>query len=254
MKEQRILVKIRDGLGEVRINRPEKLNALTEEMLKALSAEIRRLPEHEDVRAIILTGEGKAFSAGDDLKESLELNKESFGSLIDSFQDVTRAIVSSPLPVIAAVNGLAVGGAAEITLACDVRIGGPDTEFFFPENGIGLTISNASTVFIPALIGKRAMGVVLMERRISIGEAFSMGLVDAVADSTEEVVQQAQRIATRLGEDTASTMFHLSLLRPSRDEIEIALETEREAASRAWESGLVQKGVARFWKEKLSQT
>lgn len=250
MTEERVSVSADGGVGELRLNRPEKLNALTEEMLRSFGGGIRSLSERDDVDAIVVTGEGRAFSAGDDLKESLELDTGSFASLIDAFQDVTRAVVSSSVPVIAAVNGLAVGGAAEIAIACDLRIGGPDTEFFFPENGIGLTISNGSTVLIPALIGRRAMGLVLLERRIGIEEAKAMGLVDAVVGSTDQVVVEARRVAARLGEDFASTALHLSLLRPPMDQIEAALDIERQAAERAWDSGVVQRGLTHFWEER----
>ncbi|MEA2498865.1 MAG: hypothetical protein QOH26_1270 [Actinomycetota bacterium] len=247
---EEVLVTAANGVGEVRINRPKKLNALTEAMLRSVSAGIRELESRDDVGAIILTGEGRAFSAGDDLKESLALDTVSFSTLIDSFQDVTRAIVSCPLPVIAAVNGIAVGGAAEITIACDVRIGGPATEYFFPENGIGLTISNGSTVLIPALIGRRALGLVLLGRRIDIGQAERLGLVDAVAETTEGVIEEARELAADLSADWASTSLHLALLRPSMEVIEEALETERLAAVKAWDSGVVQKGLTRFWEQR----
>jgi enoyl-CoA hydratase/carnithine racemase len=245
-----VLVTATDGIGEVRINRPDKLNALTVAMLKAISGGIRELGGRDDVTAIILTGEGRAFSAGDDLKESLELDDSSFGTLIDSFQDVTRAIVECKLPVIAAVNGIAVGGAAEITIACDVRIGGPATEYFFPENGIGLTISNGSTVLIPALIGRRALGLVLLGKRIDVAHAERLGLLDMVTDSTDAVIEEARALASRLSADWSSTSVHLELLRPSLEVIEEALETERLAAIKAWDSGVVQSGLEKFWEQR----
>lgn len=246
----RIRVIVDGRVAEVHLNRPDQLNALTIEMLHALANSIRCLSKDEGIRALILTGRGRAFSAGDDLKESLALTTESFATLIDAFQEITRVIVTSPVPVIAAVNGIAVGGAAEITVACDLRIGGPNTEFFLPENGIGLTISNGSSVLIPALVGKRAIGFVLMERRVGIEEAAAVGLVDHVVNDGEDVLEEARRVASRLSEDTTATHFHLQLLRPAIDLVEEALEKERQAAADAWEAGVVRAGLTRFWEER----
>jgi enoyl-CoA hydratase/carnithine racemase len=91
--------------------------------------------------------------------------------LIAGFQDMTRAVLEAGVPVVAALNGLAVGGAAELTLACYARVGSSGAGFYFPENGIGLTISNASTYLLPRILGAQALPLILAGGRIDATEA-----------------------------------------------------------------------------------
>lgn len=114
------LVAARVGsLAVVRIDRAAKLNALSPAMLPDLAAAIRG--HAASAAGLVLTGTGRAFSAGDDLDATADLDRDGFEALIAGFQDLTRAVLDTDVPVIAAINGLAVGGAAELTLACDAR-------------------------------------------------------------------------------------------------------------------------------------
>lgn len=209
----------------------------------------RSLAADGTVRAVVLTDAGRAFSAGDGLGASLNLNEDTFTELIESFQDVTRAILGCPQPVIAAVDGIAVGGAAEITLVCDVRVGGPATEYFFPENGIGLTISNGSSLLLPLLVGRRALGVVLLRRRMDTTEASALGFLDRIVSSTEHVLPEAVTIAHELVAKGTGTRHHLALLRLDTEAVEAAMrrEVEVEVARIAWVEGLVQEGLEASW-------
>jgi enoyl-CoA hydratase/carnithine racemase len=238
-----VLVEMADEVATLRLNRPEVLNALTVEMLADLAAGIRRHGTPGRAGAVILTGQGRAFSSGDDLKATDALDRTSFETLIDAFQDVTRAITETGVPVMAALNGIAVGGAAEIACACDLRVGGPASEFLFPENGLGLTISNGSTATLPALLGPRAVGVVLLGERISAQRARELGLIDVWVQDPRDVEAEARRIAAGLGD---STELHLSMLRLPAAEIEAALRRERDAAMEAWDRGWPQAGVKGF--------
>ncbi|HKX24957.1 MAG TPA: enoyl-CoA hydratase/isomerase family protein, partial [Actinomycetota bacterium] len=173
-----------EGVTVLTLSRPEVLNALDLDTLGTLVAAI---DEHGLDSGIVLTGEGRAFSSGDDLKASEGISRQTFVRVIEGFQDVTRAIVRTEVPVVAAVNGIAVGGAAEIACACDLRIGCPESEFLFPENGIGLTISNGSTVTVPELVGRRALGMVLLGERIGADTARELGLLDQVVGDAAEL-------------------------------------------------------------------
>jgi enoyl-CoA hydratase len=236
-------VEVAEDVATLRFNRPEVLNALTVEMLVDVAAGIRRHGTAGGSRAVILTGQGRAFSSGDDLKATDALDRGSFETLIDAFQDVTRAITETEVPVIAALNGIAVGGAAEIACACDLRVGGPASEFLFPENGLGLTISNGSTAMLPALLGPRAVGVVLLGERISADRARDLGLIDVWVQDPGRVESEARRIGSGFGDSTA---LHLSMLRLPAPEIEAALQRERDAAMASWDRGWPQAGVRRF--------
>jgi enoyl-CoA hydratase/carnithine racemase len=235
------------AVATLRLDRPRVLNALTLEMLTDLAAGIRTLGTGRRSGAVVLTGTGRAFSSGDDLKITEELDRATWVRLIDAFQDVTRAIAETEVPVVAALNGIAVGGAAEVACACDLRVGGPASDFLFPENGLGLTISNGSTLTLPALLGPRAVGVVLLGERIAADRARDLGLIDVWVDHADRVVPEAYRLAAELAEDGRATALHLSMLRPARDDIERALDRERQAALDSWDRGLPQRGIRRFF-------
>ncbi|MGH2677142.1 MAG: enoyl-CoA hydratase/isomerase family protein [Actinomycetota bacterium] len=232
-----------EGVTVLTLSRPEVLNALDLDTLGALVAAI---DEHGRDTGIVLTGEGRAFSSGDDLKATEGISRETFVRVIDGFQDVTRAIVRTEVPVVAAVNGIAVGGAAEIACVCDLRIGCPDSEFMFPENGIGLTISNGSTITLPELVGRRAMGMVLLGERIGADAARELGLLDQVVGETAGLIPYAVKVTAALASAGAATRLHLRLLRPPPEAVERALWVEREAALEAWDQGWPQAGIRRF--------
>jgi enoyl-CoA hydratase/carnithine racemase len=236
-----------DDVAILRLNRPDVLNALTLEMLADLAAGIRKLGTGRRSKAVILTGTGRAFSSGDDLKVTEDLDRATWERLIDAFQDVTRAMAETEVAVIAALNGIAVGGAAEIACACDLRVGGPASDFLFPENGLGLTISNGSTLTLPALVGPRAVCLVLLGERIPARRALELGLIDVWVDEPDRVLAEARRVAGDLAEEGMATALHLSMLRPSREDVERALQRERRAALDAWDRELPQRGIRRFF-------
>jgi enoyl-CoA hydratase/carnithine racemase len=232
-----------EGVTVLTLSRPEVLNALDLDTLEALVAAI---DEHGRDTGIVLTGEGRAFSSGDDLKATEGISRQTFVRVIEGFQDVTRAIVRTEVPVVAAVNGIAVGGAAEIACACDLRIGCPAAEFLFPENGIGLTISNGSTVTLPSLVGRRALGMVLLGERIGADAARELGLLDQMVGEVAEVVPYAVKVTAALATAGTATPLHLRLLRLPPEAVERALQIERDAALEAWDQGWPQAGVRRF--------
>jgi enoyl-CoA hydratase len=234
----------------VTLDRPEKLNALTVPMLKDIAAALRS--SGESGRAVIVTGAGRAFSAGDDLPATEHLDESSFADLLEAFQELTRVALTSRGPVIAALNGIAVGGAAEFSLGCDVRIGCPSTEFLFPENRIGLTISNGSSYLLPRLTGGRAIEIVLSGRRIDAEEALSVGLLDKVVRSTDELLPAAMDLADQWTSSSESTEYHLRLLRPPIDDVERAIKRENEIGAAAWAAGVPQRGITAFLESRKS--
>lgn len=234
------------------LRRPEKLNALDVATRLQLARVMRDLGTGETVRGIVLTGEGRAFSAGEDLAHAPTTAAE-FKEAFSSFHDITRAILETKVPVIAAVNGIAVGGASEITLCCDARIGTPATEYYQPENGRGITISNASSVLLPRLVGSHAMRIVLGCPRVTAEEALRIGLVDEVVEPGVLIERAIQTVLAWTPEGN-TTALHLALLRPQLEEVEAAFAREDAAAESSWSSGLLTAGVAGFWttKEKTS--
>ncbi len=240
-----IEVTVQQDVAVVTLNRPEKLNALTAGMRRELAAILRHFGAGAEVRGIVLTGAGRAFSAGEDLRAAAELPPGGLIDEIELFHDITRAALQTQVPVVAAINGIAVGGACEMTLCFDARIGTLAAECFFPESSIGLTISNASSVLLPRLAGHAALRLVLSSARLSADEALAAGLLDQIVgrDGLLDAAIQLVHGWTRPGAPTAA---HLKLLRPPLTVIEQAFAAETEAARGVEQAGLSQAGISRF--------
>ena len=186
---------------------------------------------------------GRAFSAGDDLDATADLDEAGFRDLIAGFQNLTRAVLDTTVPVVAALNGLAVGGAAELALACDARVGAHSTYFLFPENRIGLTISNGASLLLPRLLGPRAIPLVLDGVRIGAEDAVALGLLTSVVG---DPVAEAIALLDRWTAPGTATAFHLRLLRPDRNEIEAAMARETAVAGEVFATGSVVDGAEAF--------
>lgn len=237
-------VDIREDVAVVTMQRPDKLNALTASMRRELAAVIRDFGTGERARGIVLTGAGRAFSAGEDLHEAAGQPAGGLLEEVELFHDITRAVLQTRVPVVGAINGIAVGGACEVTLCLDVRIGSPRAEFFLPENTLGLTISNASSILLPRLVGgARALRLVLDTDRLGAERALALGLLDEIVD---EPVDAAVRLVHRWTQPGTATAVHLALLRPRLDLVEQAFARETEAARSVDESGIAKAGIRRF--------
>ena len=241
-----IQVSVPEDVAVVTLARPDKLNALTTAMRRELAAIFRYFGDGHSVRGIVVTGSGRAFSAGMDLREAADLPPGGLIADLESFHDMTRAVLETRVPVVGALNGIAVGGACELTLCFDARLGTPAAEYFLPENSLGLTISNASSVLLPRLAGPRAALRLVMESpRIGAQEALDLGLLDEIVDP-DGLIEAATGLVHRWTPPGAATAVHLPLLRPSRAMVEQAMAAETEAASGPDAAGLAQAGISRF--------
>ncbi|MEV0591898.1 enoyl-CoA hydratase/isomerase family protein [Nonomuraea cavernae] len=235
-------VTVRDEVAVITLRRPDKLNALTAGMRRQLAAAVRSHGDGKAARGIVVTGTGRAFSAGEDINEAAG---QSLLDEVELFHDLTRAVLETQVPVVGAVNGLAVGGAAEWTLCFDSRIGTPSAEYFLPENHIGLSVSNASSHLLRRLVGGRALRLVLDSARLSAAEAQSAGLLDEIVEP-DTLVATAIGLVHRWTLPGTATAVHLRLLRPSLEEVERAFAAETEAARQVEETGIAQAGMERF--------
>ncbi len=238
-------VAVQNAVAVVTLRRPDKLNALTADACRELAAILRHFGRGELVRGIVLTGTGRAFSAGLDLREAAELPPGVLVSHIELFHDITRAALGTRVPVVAALNGIAVGGACEMTLCFDARIGTPAAEYFLPENDIGLTISNAASVLLPRLVGHRAMRLVMESARISARDGLAIGMLDQIVGEAD-LVPAAIGIVHRWTPPGGATAAHLALLRPPLDAIEQAMAAETEATRATEADDLSRAGINRF--------
>ena len=184
--------------GIITINRPEALNALNSAVLDDLSAVLDSV-DQEAVRALVITGAGdKSFVAGADIGEMSTLTKaegEAFGK---KGNDVFRRIETFPLPVIAAINGYALGGGCELSMSCDIRICSDNAMFGQPEVGLGITPGFGGTQRLARLVGMgMAKQMIYTARNIKADEAFRIGLVNAVY-TQEELLPAAEKMAGQI--------------------------------------------------------
>ena len=200
MDYKNLLVEVEDGIALVTINRPTVLNALNEETLRELQGALREMEGRKDVRAVILTGEGdKAFVAGADIAAMKTMNPREAFAFSRLGHDTLGMIENLTKPIIAAVNGFALGGGLEIALACDFIYASENAKLGVPEVTLGIFPGFGGTQRLPRLISKgRAKELIFTGGMIDASEAYTLGIVNKVfsADKLmEEVFQTARTIA-----------------------------------------------------------
>ncbi|MFE9367977.1 enoyl-CoA hydratase/isomerase family protein [Streptomyces sp. NPDC006978] len=239
-----LTVAVDNGVAVIALSRPAKLNALTRGMRRALAELLRHYGEGSQARGVVITGRGRTFSAGMDLREvagpDLDLLAE-----MELFNDITRAALIAEVPVVAALNGIAVGGAGEMALSFDARIATAQAAISWPETGVGLTVSNAASLFLPRLAGaSRALHLIMNSARLSASQALDLGLLDDIVEP-DDLVPAAIRLIHQWTQPGSSTAAHLRLMRPSLRAVETAMAREAAAVRQVQESGIAQAGIAR---------
>jgi enoyl-CoA hydratase len=185
-----------DGIAVVTVNRPDKLNALNAQVFEDFTALLEVLRTDAAVRAVIITGAGpKAFVAGADIGELAAVDGPEGQRLSARGQAVFRAIEHLRKPVIAAVNGFALGGGCELAMACHLRLAAPSAKFGQPEVKLGLIPGYGGTVRLPRLVGRgRALELLLTARVIDAEEALRIGLVERIVPA-ESLLDEARAVA-----------------------------------------------------------
>lgn len=206
-----VLYEEKGAYGVITINRPESLNALNSQVLDDLEATFKAV-DLTKVRALVLTGAGeKSFVAGADIGEMSTLSKEEGEAFGKKGNDVFRMIETFPIPVIAAVNGFALGGGCEISMSCDIRLCSENAMFGQPEVGLGITPGFGGTQRLARLVGAgMAKQLIYTAKNIKAPEAFRIGLVNQVVgpevDEAGNVVKSAQENLLAVAEKMASTI------------------------------------------------
>ena len=186
---------LENGIFTITINRPEKLNALNRTVFNELDEVIKMVYDDDQIKAVIITGSGeKAFVAGADISEFMELKDDEGALLSKRGQDVFFQIENCPKPVIAAVNGFALGGGCELAMACHFRLGSTNAKFGQPEVNLGLIPGYGGTQRLTMLVGKgKAMELMMTGALIGAEEAKNLGLVNYV-ESPENLLTKANEI------------------------------------------------------------
>ncbi len=237
-----------DRVAVVRLNRPAKLNALTAGMLERLTRIPREAGANENLRALILTGTGAAFSAGTDIAELAHLSEEEAHQASRRGQAACDAIEACKVPVIAAINGAAIGGGCELALACHLRVAARGATFSLPEAHLGMIPAYGGTQRLASLVGRgRALAVLLGGEKITAQEAFACGFVNRVV-ADEDVVTEALGLAKTIGglAPLAVRACLRAVVEGSRLELERGLALEANLFGKLFATEDVREGTRAF--------
>lgn len=200
MKFNNILIGREDGIATITINRPAKLNALNKETIEELSQCLKALKDDDEVRVLIITGSGeKAFVAGADIAEFADFSTKQGKQLAEKGQDILfNRIESYPKPVIAAINGFALGGGLELAMACHFRVASDNARMGLPEVSLGVIPGYGGTQRLPQLVGKgMAMEMILTGGMIGTERALSYGLINHMV-ALEQLIPFCKKIAQKI--------------------------------------------------------
>ena len=208
MKYNNIIVETDDYLATVTIDRPKKLNALNRETIAELHEVFNALNEDIDIRVIIIIGSGsKAFIAGADISEFADFDSKQGSELAQKGQNLLFDLVENlSTPVIAAVNGFALGGGLELAMACHFRVASDNAKMGLPEVSLGLIPGYGGTQRLPQLIGKgKAMELIMTAKMITAEEAKNYGLVNYVV-SQEELLPLCEELAFKIAQNSSTAI------------------------------------------------
>jgi 2-(1,2-epoxy-1,2-dihydrophenyl)acetyl-CoA isomerase len=251
MEETPVLVERRAGYRVVTLNRPRRLNAFTEAMHQALARVLAEAEEDSACRAVLLTGAGRGFCAGQDLNDRLSKAGEQtvLGSSLETYYNpLVRRLRELPFPVVAAVNGVAAGAGANIALACDIVLAARSATFVQASAKIGLVPDSGGTWFLPRLIGSaRARGLALTAEPLSAEKAEAWGLIWRAVDDGA-LVAEAEKLCAHFA--TAPTVG-LALTKRALDlswnnDLETQLDLERDLQREASQTPDYAEGVRAF--------
>jgi 2-(1,2-epoxy-1,2-dihydrophenyl)acetyl-CoA isomerase len=198
-----VLISASEGVATITLNRPEALNSLTTELKESLLDALLQVAADPAARAVVLTGSGRGFSAGQDLREHGEMlaggDPAPLHTVERHFNPIVLALATMPKPVIAAVNGIAAGAGASLTFAADFRIAADNAKFLLAFANVGLGLDTGASWTLPRLIGHaRATALAILAEPVSASAALEMGLVNAVVPAGElesAVFELAARLA-----------------------------------------------------------
>jgi 2-(1,2-epoxy-1,2-dihydrophenyl)acetyl-CoA isomerase len=251
-----ILVSRDAGVLSVTLNRPDKLNAFNPEMHKLLRAALEQALDDAEVRAVLVTGAGRGFCAGQDLSErDLSANAAPIDlsvSLGSNYNPLVRRLRALPKPIVCAVNGVAAGAGANIALACDIVLAARSASFVQSFSMLGLVPDSGGSYFLPRLVGTaRAMGLALLSGRLSAEDAERWGLIWKAVDD-DKLLDEAGAIARTLaaGPTKGYGLVKKALHASAGNSLDAQLDLERDLQRVAGFSEDYREGVAAFMQKR----
>jgi len=244
-----LAVTIENGVCTIKLNRPQVFNSFNRSMAMALQLELDNCASNDEVRAILITGEGKAFCAGQDLAEATDANGPELQSIVrDHYNPIILKIREIEKPVVAAVNGVAAGAGANIALACDITIAKESASFIQAFSKIGLIPDSGGTFFLPRIIGtQKALALMMTGDKVTANEAEAMNMIykSVPDDSFDEVVTDFMNKIAQMptkGLGLTKKAVNQSLFNSLEDQLEIEEKLQTEAGH----SYDFEEGVAAF--------
>jgi enoyl-CoA hydratase len=237
----------------VTLNRPNVLNAMNHQMWTDLQTAFDAARSDPQIKVVVLTGQGRAFSAGADLKESKTRTAEDYRSYLESLQEVSRAIIRFPKPTIAAINGFALGSGYELALACDIRIAAREAQIGSPEARVASSVTGGAFRLLQELVGPgKAKELLFSAESIDGTEAARIGLVNK-AVNPDKLLDTAIDLARRIA---ANDMFSLKMIKKglrlaqSEVSLEALMDFETEACLACVSTQSRREALTRFEKRK----
>lgn len=243
-----VLFEKKEKVAVIKINRPEAMNALNGDVLKAIDAAVDQAVADDEVQVVIFTGEGKAFVAGADIAQMSTMNEQEgydFGVL---GSQVFRKIEMMDKPSIAAINGFALGGGCELAMSCDIRYASSKAKFGQPEVGLGITPGYCGTQRMARICGKsKAMELILTGDMINAEEAKNIGLVSKVVEP-EALMDEAMALANKIAKNAPLAVKYASMAikRGIETSMEEGIKIENELFAKCFATEDQKEGMAAF--------
>jgi 2-(1,2-epoxy-1,2-dihydrophenyl)acetyl-CoA isomerase len=252
MVESTILVEVADGAATITLSRPDKLNAFNEAMHRQLARALDRIEADTTIRAVLLTGAGRGFCAGQDLGDRMvgagDAPPDLGGTLERTFNPLIRRICRLERPVVCAVNGVAAGAGANLAFHCDIVLAARSAQFIEPFCRLGLVPDAGGTYVLPRLVGlARARGLALLGEPLSAERAESWGLIWRVVDD-ERLMEEATALARHLATQATKGLglIKRALLASATNSLDAQLDLERDLQREAGRTEDYREGVSAF--------
>ncbi len=229
---------IEEGVGKILFNRPEVLNSFNREMAMAFQKVLSECEKNDQIRALHISGEGRAFCAGQDLAEAIAEDGPGLSTIVrEHYNPIISMIRSIEKPVVCAVNGVAAGAGANIALACDIIYAGASATFIQAFSKIGLIPDSGGTFFLPRLIGmQRATALMMLAEKVTAADALQMGMIYKVCDDSElqqvsmQTAKKLSLMATK-GLGYTKRALNLSLFNNLDDQLDVEENLQTKAGN-----------------------
>ncbi|MES2004046.1 MAG: enoyl-CoA hydratase-related protein [Bacteroidota bacterium] len=249
-----ILFHIENGIANITLNRPDKLNSFNREMALLLQDKLDECASLKEIRCVYITGAGKGFCAGQDLAEVVDPNGPGMQKILsEHYNPIITRLRNMPKPVIAAINGVAAGAGANLAFACDIVVATQSASFIQAFSKIGLIPDSGGTFHLPRLIGfQRASALMMLGDKVSSTDALQMGMLYKVF-SDESFEEESKKIATTLSQMPTRALAYIkhALNRSLSNNLEEQLLLEDQYQQKAAATADFKEGVQAFLEKRL---